>query len=82
MGLLLYISIIVFISACACFFYKDRLRLISAGVIEVFLGFYWLYLKMIPGRITADITGPQAVFAGWITVICGMALIITKPRRR
>ena len=81
MNVSLYIVIIVLLTAAAYFFYKDRLRLISAGLILVFLGLYWLHLKMIPGRLTPDITGYQATLAAWITVICGIVLIIINPRK-
>lgn len=53
----------------------------GAGLILVALGVYWLYLEKIPGRLMDDITGPQAVFGGWFTVICGVILIYAGFRK-
>jgi hypothetical protein len=81
-SLILYVLIIVIASAAAFYFYQSRLRTIGAGVILICLGIYWLYLKMVPGRLLPEITGTLALYAGWITVICGILLIILSGKKQ
>jgi len=81
MSFYLYLFIIALTSAASYRFYKKRSQMKGAGLILVALGVYWLYLEKIPGRLMDDITGPQAVFGGWFTVICGVILIYAGFRK-
>jgi hypothetical protein len=54
--------------------------LIGAGLILIVLGLYWLHLKMVPGQMLPDITGRDALVAGWFTIVCGVVLVFKRTR--
>jgi hypothetical protein len=79
-SLILYIILLSVISGYAWWRYEDRLRLIGAGLILIFLGLFWLHLEMVPGQILPTITGRPAQLAGWFTIICGFVLLFKRTR--
>ena len=81
-GLMVHLAITAIVCAGVILTRQDRTKIIGAGLILVFFGFFSLITGKYPGRSISDISGLHQIFAGFVCLIGGGVLLLVKPRSK